>query len=81
MLAHYLLHPEMSHSLSAISQGESLSELRQRLERELKEENLWDLFQTVEMPLAPVLLEMERVGARIDTEGLKETSRLYTGSM
>ena len=81
LLAHYLLHPEMTHSLSAISQGESLSELRQRLERELKEQNLWDLFQTVEMPLAPVLLEMERVGARIDTEVLKETSRLYTGRM
>jgi DNA polymerase-1 len=81
MLAHYLLHPEMTHNLSAISQGESLTELRQRLERELREENLWDLFQTVEMPLAPVLLEMERVGARIDTEGLKETSRLYTERM
>lgn len=81
MLAHYLLHPEMTHNLSAISQGESLTELRQRLERELKEQNLWELFQTVEMPLAPVLLEMERVGARIDTEGLKETSRLYTERM
>ena len=81
MLAHYLLHPEMTHNLSAISQGERLTELRQRLERELREENLWDLFQTVEMPLAPVLLEMERVGARIDTEGLKETSRLYTERM
>jgi DNA polymerase-1 len=81
MLAHYLLHPEMTHNLSAISQGESLTELRQRLERELREENLWDLFQTVEMPLAPVLLEMERVGARIDTEGLKEISRLYTERM
>ena len=81
MLAHYLLHPEMTHNLSAISQGENLTTLRQRLERELREENLWDLFQTVEMPLAPVLLEMERVGARIDTEGLKETSRLYTERM
>ena len=81
MLAHYLLHPEMTHSLSAISQGESLTALRQRLERELREQNLWELFQTVEMPLAPILLEMERVGARIDTEGLKETSRLYTERM
>lgn len=81
MLAHYLLHPEMTHSLSAISQGEDLLTLRQRLDRELREENLWDLFQTVEMPLAPILLEMERVGARIDTEGLKETSRLYTERM
>ena len=50
MLAHYLLHPEMTHNLSAISQGENLTTLRQRLERELREENLWDLFQTVEMP-------------------------------
>ena len=81
MLAHYLLHPEMTHSLSAISQGESLTALRQRLERELREQDLWELFQTVEMPLAPILLEMERVGARIDTEGLKETSRLYTERM
>lgn len=81
MLAHYLLHPEMTHSLSVISQGEDLLTLRQRLDRELREENLWDLFQTVEMPLAPILLEMERVGARIDTEGLKETSRLYTERM
>lgn len=81
MLAHYLLHPEMTHSLSAISQGEDLVTLRQRLEQELKEQNLWELFQTVEMPLAPILLEMERVGARIDTEGLKETSRHYTERM
>jgi DNA polymerase-1 len=81
MLAHYLLHPEMNHNLSAISQGEDLATLRQRLEQELKEQNLWELFQTVEMPLAPILLEMERVGARIDTEGLKETSLHYTERM
>ena len=81
MLAHYLLHPEMTHSLTTILQGEDLMGLRRRLEKELREENLWELFRTIEMPLAPVLLDMERVGARIDTEGLKETSRLYTERM
>ena len=81
MLAHYLLHPEMTHSLATIQQGEDLMGLRKRLEKELREENLWELFCTVEMPLAPVLLNMERVGARIDTEGLKETSRHYTERM
>ena len=81
MLAHYLLHPEMTHSLDTIRQGDDLVTLRNRLEKSLREENLWDLFRTIEMPLAPVLLDMERNGARIDTEGLRETSRLYTERM
>ena len=33
------------------------------------------------MPLMPVLAEMEEAGVLIDTEGLKETSRLFTGQM
>ena len=39
------------------------------------------LFYDVEMPLMPVLAYMERNGVRIDTEGLRETSRLFTGQM
>ena len=81
MLAHYLLHPEMTHSLAAISRGDDIVTLRMRLEDELRRENLWDLFRNVEMPLAPVLLDMERTGARIDTAGLRETSLLYTEKM
>lgn len=39
------------------------------------------LFYNIEMPLMPVLAYMERNGVCIDTEGLKETSRLFTGRM
>ena len=39
------------------------------------------LFYDIEMPLMPVLAYMERNGVCIDTEGLKETSRLFTGRM
>lgn len=39
------------------------------------------LFYDMEMPLMPVLAYMERNGVCIDTEGLKETSRLFTERM
>ena len=40
-----------------------------------------NLFYDIEMPLMPVLAYMERNGVRIDTEGLRETSRLFTERM
>ena len=39
------------------------------------------LFYDMEMPLMPVLAYMERNGVCIDTEGLKETSQLFTERM
>ena len=39
------------------------------------------LFYDVEMPLMPVLAYMERNGVCVDTEGLRETSRLFTERM
>ncbi|MBO7119129.1 MAG: DNA polymerase I, partial [Bacteroidaceae bacterium] len=83
-IAHYILHPEMRHYLDyllSIYGCEGVCELRQSLERELKEEGLWSLFTDIEMPLMPVLAEMEEAGVMIDTEGLKETSRLFTEQM
>ncbi len=55
--------------------------LKRALEKELRAKGLESLFREVEMPLMPVLARMERNGVRIDTEGLKETSRLYTRQM
>ncbi|MDQ9767094.1 hypothetical protein RFZ33_08355, partial [Acinetobacter baumannii] len=40
--------------------------LKNILEKELKEKNLYSLFEEVEMPLVPVLARMEMNGARID---------------
>ena len=48
---------------------------------ELEKEGLTDLFWQIEMPLMPVLAYMERNGVCIDTEGLRETSVLYSEEM
>lgn len=56
--------------------------LRNKLAVELANEpTLLRLFNEVEMPLIPVLVHMEMNGARIDTESLAETSRLFTEKM
>lgn len=80
-IAHYLLHPEMRHYLDyllSVYNCSDVCQLKQLLEAELKQEGLWNLFVEIEMPLMPVLAEMEEAGVLIDTEGLKETSKLFT---
>jgi len=49
--------------------------LRQVLEPKLKEAKLYELFQTVEMPLVSVLVEMERHGVGLDVDYLRGMSK------
>jgi DNA polymerase-1 len=49
--------------------------LAQQLEPELKNLNQWKLFSEVEMPLVPVIMDMERAGIAIDTEKLGDMAR------
>ena len=51
------------------------------LRPKLKEGGVEELFYDIEMPLVPVLAEMERNGVRLDTEALRETSKLFTERM
>lgn len=56
--------------------------LKNVLQAELeKQPTLLKLFKEVEMPLVPVLTRMEMNGARIDSEALAETSKLFTEKM
>ena len=55
--------------------------LKSKLEAELKAEGLYNLFETVEMPLVPVLAQMERNGVRIDVNSLAETSKVFSTRM
>lgn len=48
--------------------------LKKVLEQELKKAGVEQLFYDIEMPLVPVLVEMERNGVRIDTDSLKQAS-------
>ena len=56
-------------------------QLKNKLEPELKRFGAEDLFYNIEMPLMPVLAEMEMNGVRIDTDSLKETSGVLTSRM
>ena len=56
-------------------------QLKNRLEPELKKNECEDLFYNIEMPLMQVLAEMEINGVCIDTEALKETSKVFTGRL
>lgn len=55
--------------------------LKNKLEPELKKYDCEDLFYNIEMPLMPVLAEMEMNGVCLDTESLKETSTILTNRM
>ena len=55
--------------------------LKNILESKLKEAGVEQLFWEIEMPLVPILAEMEMTGVRIDTESLKETSRIFNERM
>ena len=56
-------------------------QLKNKLEPELKRFDAERLFYDIEMPLMPVLAEMEMTGVRIDTSSLAETSQLLTQRM
>ena len=52
--------------------------LKNVLEKELKEQSAEHLFYEIEMPLVPVLVNIESNGVRIDTEALKQSSKHFT---
>ena len=51
------------------------------LKPRLKEADVEDLFYNIEMPLVPVLAEMETNGVLLDTDALAETSKVLTSRM
>ena len=55
--------------------------LKNVLEPKMKEAGVESLFYDIEMPLMPVLAEMEMNGVCLDTEALSETSKLFTERM
>ena len=56
-------------------------QLKNKLEAELKKYECEDLFYNIEMPLMPVLAEMEMNGVCLDTESLADTSKQLTKRM
>ena len=55
--------------------------LKRVLEEELKRNDAEQLFYDIEMPLVPVLVEIERNGVLLDTEALRQSSAHFTAQM
>jgi DNA polymerase-1 len=74
------LKPEEVYEYAAEDADITL-QLKNKLEPELKKYECESLFYNIEMPLMPVLAEMEMTGVRIDTNSLNETSGILTQRM
>jgi DNA polymerase-1 len=68
-------------SCYACADADLAGRLRAVLEVELKERNLWKLFDEVEMPLVPVLARMEMCGVALDVGVLRELSQQLAGQI
>ncbi|MEI6806016.1 MAG: DNA polymerase, partial [Myxococcaceae bacterium] len=81
MIASYLLDPDAKHDLTAlfeeylgyipessIQKAFGVLKLAQILEAKLKEENLYELYRDLEIPLENILAKMEQTGILIDSE-------------
>ena len=55
--------------------------LRNSLTRELKERNLWDLFVTMELPVADLLARMEFIGIAVNKKGLVTLAAFFEGEV
>ena len=52
--------------------------LHETMEKLLKEQSMWELFERIEMPLCRVLAEMELAGCRVDGRALTEFGELLS---
>ena len=74
------LKPEEVYEYAAEDADVTLK-LKNVFEKMLREEGLMELFETIEMPLLPVLVRMERNGVRIDENSLRDTSLDFSHRM
>lgn len=61
-----------------LSAAAAVGALREKMEPKLAENGLTELFQTVELPLCPVLAEMERAGVLVDRDALERFGETLT---
>ena len=60
-----------------LTSARAMFTLRDSLTRELKERNLWDLFMTMELPVADLLARMESIGIAVNKKGLDALAAFF----
>ena len=73
-----LLGDPTAAEASLDSYAAAVDALYETLTAKLREKGLWDLLETVELPLCPVLAEMERTGCRVDARALSDFGDLLS---
>ena len=64
-----------------LTSARAIFTLRDSLTRELKERNLWELFMTMELPVADLLGRMEAVGVAVNKKGLEQLAAFFEGEV
>jgi DNA polymerase I len=64
-----------------LTSARALFTLRDSLTRELKERNLWELFISMELPVAALLARMEAIGISVNKKGLAELAAFFEGEV
>ncbi len=94
-IAHYLIQPESAHDIDYLSDiylhynTQGIEANRQQaaralypiLKEGLEKNGAWKLFTEMEMPLVPVLVDMEQAGVRFDVAVLRQASEELTQEM
>lgn len=81
MIAHYIINPDLHHNNQYMSQeyysqrAAVIYKEKENLEKEIEQSDMTRLFNEIEMPLVPVLAEMELNGVRLDTKALCDVNR------
>ena len=64
-----------------LTSARAMFTLRDSLTRELKERSLWDLFVSMELPVADLLARMESIGIAVNKKGLDELATFFEGEV
>jgi DNA polymerase-1 len=64
-----------------LTSARAMFALRDSLTRELKERKLWELFTTMELPVADLLGRMEAVGIAVNKKELEELAAFFEGEV
>ena len=64
-----------------LTSARAMFTLRDSLTRELKERNLWELFMSMELPVADLLGRMEAVGVAVNKKGLEQLAAFFEGEV
>jgi DNA polymerase-1 len=64
-----------------LTSARAMFTLRDSLTHELKERSLWDLFVSMELPVADLLARMESIGIAVNKKGLDELAAFFEGEV